>query len=146
MLPSVENQLQTVEMKDYMLSNPVKIKGDTNVFIAIQEILSYKVSGVCVVDDNDHLIGVLSELDCLKAVLSAVYNELPVGNAEEFMTKEVISVKLSDSVVDVASDMLKHKHRRRPVIQDDGRLIGQVTCRQLLRAVLDFASPENLAE
>jgi len=145
MLSAIQNQLQSVEMKDYMLSNPVKIKGDTNVFDAIHEILAYKVSGVCVVDDNDHLIGVLSELDCLKAVLSAVYNESPVGNAEEFMTKDVISVKLNDNVVDVASDMLKYKHRRRPVIQDDGRLIGQVTCRQLLRAVKEFASPGDSA-
>jgi len=138
--------LRSVEMKDYMLSNPVKMKGDDNVYDAIHELLVYKVSGLCVVDDNDHLIGVLSELDCLKAVLSSVYNESPVGTIKEFMSTDVISVKLHDNIVDVATDMLKHKHRRRPVIQDDGRLIGQVTCRQLLRAVKEFASPEDASE
>jgi len=138
--------LRSVEMKDYMLSNPVKMKGDDNIYDAIHELLVYKVSGLCVVDDNDHLIGVLSELDCLKAVLSSVYNESPVGTIKEFMSTEVISVKLNDNIVDVATDMLKHKHRRRPVVQDDGRLIGQVTCRQLLRAVKEFASPEDATE
>jgi len=138
--------LRSVEMKDYMLSNPVKMKGDDNIYDAIHELLVYKVSGLCVVDDNDHLIGVLSELDCLKAVLSSVYNESPVGTIKEFMSTEVISVKLHDNIVDVATDMLKHKHRRRPVVQDDGRLIGQVTCRQLLRAVKEFASPEDASE
>lgn len=139
--------LRSVDMQDYMLTNPVKIKADTDVFEAIHQILVYEVSGVCVVDDNDILIGVLSEMDCLKAILSAVYNDSPaVGTAQDFMTKDVISVGLHDSIVDVANDMLKHKHRRRPVIDENGRLIGQVTCRQLLRGVKEFVSPEDPSE
>lgn len=138
--------LRSVEMKDYMLTDPVKMKADGNVYDAIHLLLAYKVSGLCVVDDGGHLIGVLSELDCLRAILSSVYNESPAGSVGEYMTKEVISVKMTDNIVDVASDMMKHKHRRRPVIQDDGILIGQVTCRQLLRAVKEFASPEDPTE
>lgn len=138
--------LRSVEMKDYMLTNPVKLKADDDVFEAIHKLLVYKVSGLCVVDDGNHLIGVLSELDCLRGILNSVYNESPVGKIGEYMTKEVITVKLADSIVDVASDMLEHKHRRRPVIQEDGVLIGQVTCRQLLRAVKEFASPEDPSE
>lgn len=138
--------LRSVEMKDYMLTDPVKMKADGNVYDAIHLLLVYKVSGLCVVDDGGHLIGVLSELDCLRAILGSVYNESPVGDVSEYMTKEVISVKTTDNIVDVASDMLKHKHRRRPVIQEDGILIGQVTCRQLLRAVKEFASPEDPTE
>jgi CBS domain-containing protein len=139
--------LKSVDMQDYMLSNPVKIKADTDVFEAIHQILIYKVSGLCVVDDNNILIGVLSEMDCLRAILGAVYNDAPaVGVASEFMTKEVISVALHDNIVDVANDMLKHKHRRRPVIDQRGRLVGQVTCRQLLRGVKDFVSPLDPSE
>ena len=62
------------------------------------------------------------------------------------MTKEVITVGVHDSIVDVASDMLKYKHRRRPVVEDDGRLIGQVSVRQLLRAVKEFAAPVDPTE
>ena len=138
--------LRSVEMKDYMLNNPIKMTEDQSVFDAIHEILVHKVSGVCVVGDNDKLIGVLSELDCMRAILSSVYNEAPTGPIKEYMTTDVISVKLNDNIVDVATDMLKHKHRRRPVIQEDGRLIGQVTCRQLLRAVKEFASPVDATE
>ena len=139
--------LRSVDMQDYMLSNPVKITADTDVFEAIHQILIYKVSGVCVVDDNNILIGVLSEMDCLRAILSAVYNDSPgAGNAHEFMTTDVFTVSLHDNIVDVANDMLKHKHRRRPVIDDVGHLVGQVTCRQLLRAVKEFVSPEDPTE
>lgn len=139
--------LRSVELKDYMLTDPVKIKPDEDVFEAIHKILIYKVSGICVVDERNILLGVLSELDCLKAVLSSVYNENQhAGQAKDFMTTEVISVKMHDSIVDVATDMLKHKHRRRPVIDDEGRLIGQVTCRQLLRAVKEFVAPVDPTE
>ncbi len=139
--------LRSVEVKDYMLTDPVKVKAEDNIFDAVHWLLAYKVSGVCVVNEGGYLVGVLSELDCLRAILSSVYNEDPgVGSVGEFMTKEVVSVKMSDNIVDVARDMLEHKHRRRPVIQDDGLLIGQVTCRQLLRAVKEFATPEDPTE
>lgn len=138
--------LNSVELKDYMLHNPVRVSAEDNVFDAIHEIMVHKVSGACVVDENNYLIGIMSELDCLKAVLSSVYNKTPVGLVKEYMTKEVITVSLHDNIVDVAADMMQHKHRRRPVIQDDGKLIGQVTCRQLLRAVKEFAAPVDKTE
>ena len=139
--------LRSVDLKDYMLHDPVKVRADVDVFEAIHMILLHKISGVCVVDENDQLIGVLSEMDCLKAILSAVYNEaMYAGPVKQFMTTEVISVRISDNVVDVASDMLKHKQRRRPVTDDDGRLVGQVTCRQILRAVKEFTGSVDVTE
>ena len=138
--------LRSVELRDYMLHNPIRVRPDDNVFDAIHQILVHKVSGVCVVDEDDYLLGILSELDCMRAILSSVYNRDHVGLVKEYMTKEVISVSVTDSIVDVAADMLEHKHRRRPVIQDDGKLLGQVTCRQLLRAVKEFATPEDPTE
>lgn len=138
--------LRSVEVKDYMLHNPIKLKPEDDVFEAIDKILAHKVSGVCVIDEHENLLGVLSEMDCLKAVLSAVYNQsYHVGHVEEFMTpiEKVVTTALHDNVVDLASDMLKHSHRRRPVVEE-GKLVGQVTCRQLLQAVKDFAGPEGL--
>ncbi len=131
--------LRSVQMKDYLSVNPIKVDADAEIFQAINLLTAHRVSGLCVVDDRGHLVGVLSELDCLRAILSAVYNKSPVGKVGEFMTKEVITAKMTDSIVDIASDMLEHKHRRRPVVQEDGLLVGQVTCRQLLGAVKEFA-------
>ena len=131
--------LRSVKISDNMITNPITMKANGDVYQAIQLLLSNKVSGLCVIDEKGTLVGVLSELDCLKAILSSVYNKNPVGEVGEYMTKDVISVKESDNIVDVASDMLKFKHRRRPVIDAEGKLIGQVTCRQLLSAVNEFA-------
>jgi CBS domain-containing protein len=43
----------------------------------------------------------------------------------------------NEDIVDVAQDMLKKNKRRRPVVEN-GKLIGQITCRQLLIAVVKF--------
>ena len=67
--------LHSLELQDYMLTNPVKVKADTDLFDAINTILGYKISGMCVVDEENHLVGMLSEMDCLNAILSAMYNE-----------------------------------------------------------------------
>ncbi|MDX2350589.1 MAG: CBS domain-containing protein [Porticoccus sp.] len=130
--------LRSVELKDYMLPNPVKVKADVDLCDAVELILEYKISGLCVVDDENHLLGIVSEMDCLKAILSAMYNEeTSVGPVSGFMTTDVYSVSPHADIVDVAQDMLKRGFRRCPVIQD-GKLVGQVTCRQLLRAVEKF--------
>ena len=57
--------LRSVELKDYMLKNPLSIKAEDDLSTAINLILTHKISGLCVVDDNDKLVGILSELDCL---------------------------------------------------------------------------------
>ncbi len=129
--------LKSVDLSDYMLINPVKVKEDINLRDAMKSIIDNKVSGVCVVDDNDVLLGVLSEMDCLAVVLNATYNEVGVGLVSEYMIKDVVIAHPHDNIIDIAQDMLLKKHRRRPVIKD-GILVGLVSCRQLLAAVDKF--------
>ena len=130
--------LQSVNLRDYMLTNPVKVKPDDSVLDAMQVILDNKISGVCVVDLDGNLVGILSELDCLRAALGATYNNTGVGLVQDHMTGDNLLVAHpEENILDVAQDMLLKKHRRRPVVEN-GRLIGQITCRQLLSAVKKF--------
>lgn len=130
--------LRSINLRDYMISNPVSINEDANLLDAMELIINHKVSGLCVTDEHDHLLGVLSEMDCLQGVLSATYNESGIGRVKDYMCSEnIITAAPGDDIVDVAQDMLQKKHRRRPVIEN-GRLVGQVTCRQLLNAVKGF--------
>ena len=130
--------LKSVNLRDYMLTHPVKVKPDDNIADAMKVIIDNKISGVCVVDADGNLAGILSELDCLRATLGAIYNESGIGQVKEHMTADNLLVAHPDeNILDVAQDMLLKKHRRRPVVEH-GRLIGQITCRQLLSAVKNF--------
>jgi CBS domain-containing protein len=130
--------LQSVNLRDYMLPHPVRVKPDDNILEAMQVIIDNKISGVCVVDVEENLVGILSELDCLRAVLSAIYNNNAVGNVSDYMASDnLVVAHPNEDIVDVAQDMLMKNKRRRPVVED-GKLIGQITCRQLLFAVKKF--------
>jgi CBS domain-containing protein len=130
--------LQSVDLRDYMITNPIKVKEDANLLDTMKIIIDNKVSGVCVINENKSLVGVLSEMDCLAAVLKANYNNVDVGLVREYMTKDVVVAHPSDGIINVAQDMLLKKQRRRPVVEN-GKLVGQVSCRQLLAAVSKFS-------
>lgn len=129
--------LHSVNLRDYMITKPIKVKDDANLFDAMKVIIDNKVSGVCVIDENKALVGILSEMDCLAAVLKATYNNVGVGLVNEYMTKDLVVAHPSDGIINVAQDMLLKNQRRRPVVED-GKLVGQVSCRQLLTAVKKF--------
>jgi len=130
--------LQSVGLRDYMITNPIKVKDDENLLSTMKIIIDNKVSGVCVIDENQTLVGMLSEMDCLAAILKSTYNNVGVGLVSEYMTKDnIIVAHPSEDILNVAQDMLLKKHRRRPVVED-GKLVGQVSCRQLLAAVNKF--------
>lgn len=138
----------SVNVRDYMVNRPVLATPDTELFEAIHDIVRYKLSGLTVVDDRHHPIGMLSELDCLRAILSGTYHQDTVGSMRvgDNMSVNVQCVDSQADIIDVARSMLDHKHRRRPVIDDDGRLVGQVTCRAILKGIKDFDVPKRWFE
>jgi CBS domain-containing protein len=133
-------------ISEFMIENPVSVSPSMNVYEAAHEILTNQVSGVAVIDENGKLAGMLSELDCLQAIVTSVYNGADPGGAlvSDIMTADVEVNDPEDEVLAVAKSMLDHKHRRRPVMKD-GVFQGQLTCRQILKAVTDYAD-ENHAE
>ena len=130
--------LRSVELKDHMLIHPVTVNVDSDMGEAIRLIIDNKISGLCVVDGEGRLAGILSELDCLRAMLSTSYNEGGIGMVREYMAEDnLVVANPHEDITDVAQDMLRKNKRRRPVVED-GKLVGQITCRQLLKAVKDF--------
>jgi CBS domain-containing protein len=130
---------KSVAVSQYMQRKPVTVTADMNIYEASQRILEHKISGVLVVDKDNKLVGMLSEVDCLRALVTSVYNGSDPGGAlvGDIMTAEVEVNGPNDDIISVAASMLDKHHRRRPVVLD-GKLVGQVTCRQILGAFKDF--------
>ncbi len=129
---------QPTTIKDCMRRKPLTINLDANLVEAIEIIFEYKLTGLTVTDESGQVVGILSELDCIKAVLNAVYND---GDPEHslvrhVMCQDVVSCQPNDSIVEVAQSMLESRQRRRPVIED-GRLVGQVSSSNVLWALME---------
>lgn len=132
--------LRSVKLQDHMVGKPVTVAADAPLFEAVDLIIDNKVSGVCVVDNDNQLLGILSELDCLRAILSAAYDQASVGTVKDYMISQNInSARRDDDLINVASDMLAKGQRRRPVLDENNKLVGQITCRQILAAVRKLA-------
>ncbi|QFU77782.1 CBS domain-containing protein [Halioglobus maricola] len=123
-----------------MRRNPLTIGSDAHLVEAIETIVEYKLTGLTVTDAQGNAVGILSELDCIKAVLTAVYND---GDPEHSLVKDAMSTDLStcspqDGIVEVAQSMLDTRQRRRPVL-DNGKLVGQVSSSNILWALMEHS-------
>lgn len=123
-----------------MHRSPITIRSSQSLGEAVDMLLEYKLTGLTVVDEHGSAVGVISEIDCLKAILNAIYNngEPDSGIVSDYMTANPNVCHPSDGIVEVAESMLATKQRRRPVIAD-GKLVGQVSSGNVLWALMEFA-------
>ena len=127
--------MHSITVKDYMAAHLVTFNPDTDILEAIHALVEYRISGAPVVDKLGNIVGVLSEKDCLEVALqSSFYGELG-GKVEEFMTENVETVHANASMVDIAKLFLQSNFRRYPVVDDDHRLVGQISRRDVLKAL-----------
>ena len=95
-----------LSLDNYMVKRPVKVRPEATVLEAAEIILEHSVSGLCVVDADGNLVGVLSELDCLRAIVERIYKnkETSAGHVHEIMTRDVEVNRPEDDIVSVAAD------------------------------------------
>ena len=126
--------LKSCLVKDYMAKTLVTFKPDTDVLDAVHVLVSKRIAGAPVVDDEGNLLGMLSELDCLRVALQAGYHSQVGGPVREYMSTGVETVDAEMSIVDLAQRFLDGSFRRYPVMERN-RLIGQISRRDVLRAL-----------
>lgn len=128
--------MESVKIKDYMTHRPVFFKGNETVVEAVEKLLQSNISGAPVIDVDRHVIGFVSEQDCIKAMLSSTYHSGESSqNVCELMQKEVVTRKAYESVLQLAEDMLVIKPRVYPVVDDDEKLVGCITRTHVLKAL-----------
>lgn len=134
--------LKSIKVRDYMTVHLVTFRSDTDLFTAINRLLEHRISGAPVVDSQGHLIGVLSEGDCLRGILSGAYYEAVGGNVSSYMNTQVETISPEADIIEVSERFLRGRLGRLPVVEN-GRLIGQISRSDVLRAVKEFAQHDQ---
>lgn len=129
--------LQTVRVKDFMVTDFNVLRPDDDMYSAVKLLVHKEVPAAVVLDKRDKLVGLLSETDCVKVVLDASYNERPPGKVEEYMTTTMDTINVDATLIDTA-EIFKTKTYRMYPVMDHGRLVGVVTRRRVLRATEQF--------
>lgn len=117
--------------KDIMNPMVITIGPHETVGAAIHLLLERRISGMPVVNERGDLVGVITEFALLAAAYDGKVRNDPVSR---HMTKQVLSVDENASVQSIADMFIIHRVRRVPVLRQN-RIVGQISRRDLLRAV-----------
>ena len=126
-------------VKDYMARTLVTFKPETEVLDAVHTLVDKRIAGAPVVDDEGSLVGMLSEFDCMKVVLGASYHGNAGGPIRDYMTTDTQTVDAQMNIVDLAQVFVDTGFRRFPVLEEENRLVGQISRRDVLRALQTIA-------
>jgi len=123
--------------QEIMTRKLVTIPPDRPIFAAMRVLLRNRISGAPVVDSDGSLVGILSELDCLKVLANGEFyddDHSEEGTVQNYMTAVTQSVGPDVDVYTLAQYFLDHSVRRIPVV-GDGQLLGQISRRDVLRTI-----------
>jgi CBS domain-containing protein len=121
-------------IRDYVATELVSFSPADDIVYAMRVLLDKRLSGAPVVDRDGQLVGVLSKKDCLEIVYHTAYHQDWGGQVQQYMSRNVETIDADSSILDAAEKFLSSSYRRFPVLRD-GRLVGQISRCDLLRAI-----------
>lgn len=162
--------MQVMNVSDIMTPNVLSVPPDESVVTAARLMLQKQISGLPVIDDRGHLVGIVTEGDFLRRAetgtarqrprwieffmgvgrLADEYVQLSGRKVSDVMTHEVQTVPPDAPLEQAVRLMERHNIKRVPVV-DNGKVIGIITRADLLHAVASFAgeiaplAPEDAA-
>jgi len=126
--------MESLKIKEYMNHYPVTFTENMSVEEATLRFLKTKQIGGPVVDQNYKVLGFISEGDVLEIMLESSYFNENVAIIKDIMSKNVLSVKPYDSIIELGQTMIRDKPKVFPVIDDDGNLLGTISRNEVLQA------------
>ncbi len=132
---SVEDQAYQVDLvkrtQTGMISNPVTIGPDATLEDLDERCGRYRVSGLPVVDQGDHLIGIVTNRD-LRFTPVATWGTTRVRDVMTPMP--LITGRVGISNAEATLLLRQHKRERLPIVDDEGRLRGLITVKDFVRS------------
>ena len=129
-----------IKVSDYMTTNLITFRSDQRIEQVIDAIIKHRISGGPVINEKNELIGVISEGDCIKQISESRYYNMPMNNdtVEKHMVKNVETIDGNMNIFDAANKFLESRRRRFPIVEN-GKLVGQISQKDVLKAALDMS-------
>ncbi|MEZ5942267.1 MAG: CBS domain-containing protein [Planctomycetaceae bacterium] len=121
-----------VNVEQVMIRDVLRVRSDIALANAARILLKFKVPELFVVDEQDHLIGVLPDYVLLRTQLSEPFEELTVASRA---TTVSYVLRPEDTLVQAAQLLRLNVHRSLPVVSEK-RVLGVVTRRVVLRHLM----------
>ncbi|MCX5610753.1 MULTISPECIES: CBS domain-containing protein [unclassified Streptomyces] len=138
--------MKHIKVADLMTDEVVSVAPDTAFKDVAKLLAQHGVSGLPVLDDEDRVVGVVSQTDILARAAPAPHpaeqTTPPAGppTAGGVMSTPAVTVHAEETAADAARLMTRRGIERLPVVDEEDRLVGIVTRRDLLRL---FVRPDS---
>ena len=138
----VGNKIKDKKVKDIM-SMPVVIKQDTNIYDSIVTMFLSDVGSIFIIDDEENLCGVVSRKDLLKATIGGLdINKMPIGMVMT-RTPNVVTAETDESVILAARKIIEHEVDSIPVIETDKernitKVVGRISKTNITKLFLEI--------
>lgn len=118
-------------IREIMRTDVLEVEMAATLQEAAQSMRDRKISSL-VVTEQDRLVGIMTERDIVSAVADGADSE--VAHVRDYMTSNPISAQAEISLDEATQMMLEHGFRHLPIVDEDQRLVGIISLRDLARA------------
>src|SRR5262250_1051965 len=130
---SIERQAEEVDKvkrsESGMIVDPVTIRPDRPVREALQVMERYHISGVPVVDEDGHLVGIITNRDLRFETRFDI-------SVAEIMTKQpLVTVPVGTTLDQAKAVLQKHRIEKLLVVDDDKHIKGLITVKDIQKAI-----------
>ncbi len=123
-----------LRVSDLMTTPPVTINRDATIEEAATRMYENRVGSVLVVDEEEKLVGIVTERDILYAVVKGkVGRGLPVW---DIMTDNPITARPDEPLIEAIERMREANIRHLPVVDEEGRPVGVLSLRDIVDYLL----------
>ncbi|MFT4978580.1 MAG: CBS-domain-containing membrane protein [Myxococcota bacterium] len=119
--------------EDIMVRRLHTAKPDQSVQAVVNALIKHRISGMPVVDAAGKLVGMISEKDCINTLIRAVHDRMPPSHVSDVMTTPK-TIGPGAHLMTIAHHFSTLPLRRLPVVDGEGKLVGQISRRDLLKA------------
>jgi CBS domain-containing protein len=143
---------RNARVREIMTPNPKRVGSTTPVSDVAKLLLSSSFTGLPVVDEENHPIGVIAQADLIykaelplrigllahadRKKIGAILDTLKPRSAKEVMTHPAVIIEENRLITEAVEMMLKKKVKRLPVVDDSGKLVGMISRVDIFRAAM----------
>jgi CBS domain-containing protein len=115
------------------------IAKDADIFDAIRMMVDGNITGMPVVDEDEMLVGMITERDVIRGLLRTQNTEAKV---KDYMTTDIVTFNEQGNLLDIITALVENNFRRVP-IESQGKLVGIISRRDIITYIFTLALEER---
>ncbi|PCJ67657.1 MAG: inosine-5-monophosphate dehydrogenase [Bacteroidetes bacterium] len=118
----------------------ITFKPDTPILKALDTMLEKHITGAPVLNDKGEVVGLIDDKDCLNILVGGGYYNHPIGKetVSSYMSNVMKTISINIDIFMAATILLTTPYKRLIVLDENGKLAGQISRRDILRAIKDL--------